>query len=278
MIYRNSLHPDLAIVLIIAFITGCTAQQPTPDRIATGVAEAKAIAATMTAQAPTVTSTINASPTPTSTMTLPPTKTDASGNQGLSSTDSTPMPEGWSKHTTSEFEIWLPEKWEEWEITPETYPQIIINLKQYAPALAQHLESMMNQPGALETMKLFAYDKGSSGSSMNIVEQDLPPQFQGMPISLGMMMPQFEQMYKQMGMQNISTESGLEINGMDAARVDVDFPMNVTGFGKVTLGMTQYLILSDERMYAITFSDMKRTAQNKVLFEQIMKSFRVIGK
>jgi hypothetical protein len=55
MIYKRLLYPIVLVVLLLVSLAGCAASQPTPDRVATGVAEAKAIAATLTAEIPTAT-------------------------------------------------------------------------------------------------------------------------------------------------------------------------------------------------------------------------------
>jgi len=48
MIYQKFLQQMVIVVLFLLFVSGCVTTQPTPDRVATGVAEAKAIAATLT--------------------------------------------------------------------------------------------------------------------------------------------------------------------------------------------------------------------------------------
>ncbi len=78
-----------------------------------------------------------------------------------------------------------------------------------------------------------------------------------------------------MGGQNIAIETGIEINGLDAARASFDLPMQYTGGGKLTAGNIQYLIFSNEQFYAISFSYLKDSDKEPSEFEPIAKSFRI---
>jgi hypothetical protein len=246
-------------ILLIVSLTACSMQifTPTPTPSMT----------------PTLTPIPTRSPTPT--ITLTPTPTTTLTPIASPTLEFTPTPEGWSKRTAKEIEIWLPDKWQEWEITPESIQTILKLLKQVSPTLAQQLETALKQPDTMMSMRMYAFDKGNSGASMNIVEMELPEELSQLPISLSMMMPEFEKMYKNIGAQNISSETGIEINGMDAARVSLDMPIQISGNGKVTIGMIQYLVLFDKHFYGITFSDLKGSDQTHSVFEQIVNSFRV---
>ena len=49
--YQKYFYPNMSVIYLILFVMGCATTQPAPDRVATGVAEQKAIAATLTADA-----------------------------------------------------------------------------------------------------------------------------------------------------------------------------------------------------------------------------------
>ena len=83
MIYKRLLYPIVLVVLLLVSLASCAAPQPTPDRVATGVAEAKVIAATLTAQPPMARPTYTALPIPTKTSTPKPTLTPTASETHL---------------------------------------------------------------------------------------------------------------------------------------------------------------------------------------------------
>jgi hypothetical protein len=78
MIYQKFLHPVIFVILFLVSVEGCAAPQPTTDRVATGVTEAKVVAATLTAQPPIASPTYTALPIPNKTSTPKPTLTPIS--------------------------------------------------------------------------------------------------------------------------------------------------------------------------------------------------------
>ena len=83
MIYQKFLHPVIFVILLLVSVEGCSAPPPTPDRVATGVTEAKVVAATLTAQPPMARPTYTALPIPTKTSTPKPTLTPTASETHL---------------------------------------------------------------------------------------------------------------------------------------------------------------------------------------------------
>ncbi len=139
---------------------------------------------------PTLTPTLTQTPIPThtSTPTYTPSPTVTSTETPLPTLEASPTPNGWSKHTTDDFEIWLPDHWQEMEMTAEKIQDNLKIMKELFPSNAQQFENILSQPGMLKTMKMYAFDKEKLGISMNIVNQEIPVSI----ITLNMIMPQME--------------------------------------------------------------------------------------
>jgi hypothetical protein len=229
--------------------------------------------------APTATSTLTLTvtlvpthtPTPEPTATLMPTDTPS---PTLSPTpEYTATPSGWSKHTTAEFEIWLPESWRQWEITEETIPLIHEALLLANPAMAEMFAQAMMQPGAVDMFKMYAYDTRGRGANLNVTGKALP-----LPVTIAQLMPQMEASYQAMQVKNLSIEGDLEINGNPAGRIEFDIATAAGGGETETLRTLQYIVLSDTAFYAITCGALAdEFEENREIFERIMHSFALLA-
>jgi hypothetical protein len=251
-------------------LTSTPTSAPTLSQIAM-VDTAVAVVKTATALAPTPAATSTATSMPSQTPSPEPTATPS---QAPSPT-STSTPSGWKQIVVpGEFEIWLPEQWEQWEVTEETLQLIIETVKEIYPQLSEVISTTLRQSGGsggVEVPRFLAIDI-ESGDTMNIGVETLP-----VPLSINDLIILLELTYGQLDVQNVSIHS-LDLNNMKAAQVQFDLPMDVPGEGTVTFKYVQYVILKGQKMYVMTFTtDRQRIDDILPIFGQIANSFRVIS-
>ena len=213
-----------------------------------------------TAPPPTNTPTQSSSPTPanTSTPLASPTLTH------------TPTPEGWVKHTAGKIEIWLPNSWEEWEVTEDTLAIVNEALQEMTPQYADFMKEMLEQPEMMEALRIFAVDTEGEGANMNITEETLP-----IPLNINDFVSMMVQVYEELGAENISTRI-LELNGMKAAQAQYDLPIQVSGYGTIVFRDVQYVVLKGQKVYVISFTtDPQEYPTLLPTIEQIANSFRI---
>ena len=93
MLNKPVLYRTMVVIFLLALVTGCASPQPAPDRVATGVAEQKAIAATLTAETGGITSPLQPPPSSITVMSeKPSTIQQRSDSEGTLSLDETRTP------------------------------------------------------------------------------------------------------------------------------------------------------------------------------------------
>jgi len=209
-------------------------------------------------------------PTLTPTQSISPTPVHTSTPLATPTITHTPTPEGWAKHTAGEIEIWLPNGWEEWEVTEDTLAIVYEAIQEMDSQFADAMEVMLEQPEMMESLRLLAIDTEGEGAQMNITEDTLP-----IPLSVNDFASIMIPVYEELGAQNISTRTP-EINGMKAAQIQYDLPMQIPGYGTFILKNIQYIVLKGQKAYVITFStDQQEFPTLLPTIEQIANSFRI---
>ena len=233
---------------------------PTPTLdIRTQVAQALSVMQTATALVPTPTAT--PTPTRTATPTATPTRT------AMATPTPTLAPSG-KEHRVGEFSLWLPPKWEPWQITLQTLQSVIDAMKQASPQFAKSMEAMLSDPQTLQSMKFFAYN-AESGASLNVVTTTLP-----FPVPMDTLTMVITESLAAEGVTVVSIKT-LDINGMDAVQVFCELTMEVSG-AKLTVSEVAYLVMKGSRLYMLTFAaDSKNFERLLPTFHQIATSFRV---
>lgn len=223
---------------------------------------------------PTVTSTPLATLTPTTTATAtPPPTATPTATAALASTATRtppPVPPGWSKPVSTEFEIWLPAGWEEWDITPETIQLVAQAMQELNPQWAEVISATLRQPAAQQNLKLVAIDMGS-GASLNISRTPLP-----FPIPVPMLATLLESEYAGLGAQHI-TSTTIEIGGLQVAQIRCSLPINIAPGEVVVMENVQYIVLKGQRAFVMTFNtDAEHIAAQLSTFDRIAQSFKII--
>lgn len=219
---------------------------------------------------PMPTLTLTPSPTFTQTQTLSPTPVHTSTPLASPTHTHTSTPEGWVRHTAGEIEIWLPNGWEEWEVTKDTLDIVIEALQEMNSQFVGVIEELLEQPEMMETLRLFAFDTEGMGAQMNITADTLP-----IPININDFGLIMIQLYEELGAQDISITI-VEINGLKAALIQYDLPMEIPEYGTFISKNIQYFVLKGQIAYGITFStDPQEFPTLLPTIEQIVNSFRI---
>lgn len=226
--------------------------QVTPGEVLLTPTHTETIAALEEAQTPTLAPEPTQSPSPTATV--------PSGNLNL--------PAGWIEYTTDEFSIGLPESWEIVDIDEEGMQALMDLLSQYDPAWAEALESTY-MGEAVTPPIFFAMDTemvGMGYSNVNITKETFP-----LPFPMRDLCAEIDTLYAQMGMNIIDSNCDLSINGLDAARYNIE-----TRVGNITTQQYQYIIRYSTTYYFISLSvDQSGWSNYQSIFEGIGESFTI---
>lgn len=203
---------------------------------------------------PTTTPTIEPSSTPTSTL--------PSGNLSL--------PDDWLEYNTEDFAIGLPASWEVVDIDEEGMQALLDLLSDYDPNWAELLESTMTGDAAAPPI-LFAMDTemvGMGYPNVNISKETLP-----IPFPMGDLCAELDSLYTQMGVDLITSDCDLTINGLDAAKYNL-----AVRVGGISTQQYQYIFKDNTQLYFVSLSvDQNGWSEYQSTFEQIAQTFTITG-
>ena len=272
--------PILVSLLLVASVTACTSFSESQHN-----AEATEIAAqvfaTQTAQAPTATPTASPTPTwtpmPTSTPSPTPTPTPTASpmpttTPTLSPTQTSipfPLPEGWIDYGSGGFHIALPEAWQAIDIDQEGMEAIFDALEGLDADWAQSITDMLSSEQAQESFKLWAMEPKVAGMgfpTLNVQHQVSP-----FAMEPDLLLSQLEAIYEQMGIEVVSIEPDLEINGLTASRLSIRLSTDLT-----TVRNYQYVFMKGRDLWTVNMSvDDSKWSEYEPLFVQIGETFRL---
>lgn len=257
----------LMCLLTSAILVACGPSQAERDARDTKIAAD--IYATLTAEAPTPTPT--ATNTPTRTPTPTPTNTQTPTNTPTFTSTSSPFPlqAGWREYDLSDFRIALPEEWEAVDIDKEGFDAIISQLGGLEYDWAKNTAEMMSSEGMQEMTKFWAKDSEPAGVGFATANVTFQSMFYKVDIEDFCTM--MSSTYQQMGMTMLDSKCGLEINGLDAARFELQM-----GIGPFAVKEHQYVYLDDSDIWSVNVAvDETQWSKYESTFETIAESFRV---
>lgn len=154
-------------------------------------------------------------PTPTST----PTPTVSPTPTYTPTPESPPVPAGWVTYYASNFSLALPERWEAVDVDEEGAEVLMDALEALDTEWAQNLRAMFSSGAALQYLKFWARDTelvGISFAAVSATRQTFPAE-----VDAATLAEQSASLHEQLGIEVLGIEQGLEINGLDAARLEI---------------------------------------------------------
>ena len=128
---------------------------------------------------------------------------------------------------------------------------------------------MISAEAMQEALRMWAMDPEPAGvgfATVNVSHQQQP-----FSMRTNMLIIQLETAYEQMGFEVLSSDSGLEINGLDAGRIGVRLAMGPFGIQQY-----QYIYVRDTDLWIVTLAvDENVWETYEPIFVQIGESFRL---
>ena len=246
---RATLLQLIAFVALVGLVGACSGR-PAPDQ-------------TLPSTRPSP-----ATPAPSPTFTQRPTTAPA-----LPSVTSAPSPlaDDWIDYENESVRLALPPNWKTIELTSGEAQAALEDLKQDNPQMADIISS----PGVLQSAVLWAFGPANSEFADNLNIRGAPlgaeriTDMQGQVLDL--LLPQLDRA----GFAVLSSDAGLRINGLPAARIT--YTLSTTTAGKSTSAILghQYLVLSDSHLWILSYSTTpERDGRMAPIFEHSARSFR----
>ncbi len=179
---------------------------------------------------------------------------------------------GWVTHQIEEFELALPETWEIIPMDKEKLELIVKIMKETNPQWAAQIEMLLTT-GLYEQFRLWAMDTESVDLLTNVNVIYLP-----VPMTARVYVTTVKKQLEGMGAKVVATDDDLEINGLQAGRIDYEIVVQTFGGDEIlTIGIQYAIIVDVEGVYIVTFGtgEQQREAQSPV-FERIANSFSLI--
>lgn len=173
-------------------------------------------------------------------------------------------PEGWERHATANFQIDLPDTWDTFDLTEESYEAILEELGNWNPEAASLLEEWLTP----DLFEFFAFDTESVGyiTNLGILRQESP-----LPMTIPALIAEIENGYTALGVAVLGSDSGLTIGGLEAGRFRASIPSDSTQIMQL-----YYVVLAKPNLvFGLVFSTDQFDTSEPV-FEQMADSFRVL--
>jgi hypothetical protein len=173
------------------------------------------------------------------------------------------------EYSAAGFHIALPERWEVVDLDEEGVEALIAVLENLGTEWAQNVSSMMSAEAIQESMKLWAMDPVPAGIGFATI--NVQHQVQPFAIEPDVMLAQLEVVYEQMGIEMVGSESGMDINGLEAIRAEIRAPV-----GPMAVKQFQYVYIQGRDLWSVTLAvDENEWSAYEPVFVQIAESFRV---
>jgi len=264
---RRLLRQAFGLTLIVLLLAGCGGGLTEPTSMPTPIPPTDTPTPIPPIDTPTATNTPTRTPTPTQTNT--PTRTPTPTPSFTPTPSPDPLLVGWREYTVSGFRIALPEQWEVIDIDREGMDAILTLTRGLNTEWAQNTAAMLTSEGMQEMMKLWAMDTEPAGTgyaNVNVVFQSMP-----FNVKIDDLCVQMDTAYQQMGITLLNSECGLEINGLDVGRFDVQ-----VGVGAFAIKQYQYVYADGRNMWSVSLGvDETQWPKYTYTFVTIAESFRV---
>lgn len=158
-----------------------------------------------------------------------------------------PLEEGWVEYDTGEFRVALPEQWEVIDVGQEGIEAILGLVENLDNEWAQSISGMISAEAMQEALRMWAMDPEPAG--VGFATANISYQQQPFSMRTNMLIIQLEAAYEQMGFEVVSSDSGLEINGLDAGRIGVRLAMRPFGVQQY-----QYLYARDTDLWIVSLA------------------------
>ena len=189
------------------------------------------------------------------------------------------VPAGWTMHTRQAdgFAVALPAGWKQIDLDPETLDSVLNDLKKQNPDLGFLIEGQARQLLATG-VRFWAFDLSPAslasgyGTNFNILKQPMTTRV-GIDFVAQLVAGQLENVsnvVKPVKYRRADLPTG------DSAVLEYRMSLK-TPQGDVMLSITEYLVLTDDDMYAITFGTTAAQADKYApTFEKVAQSFRLL--
>jgi hypothetical protein len=176
------------------------------------------------------------------------------------------LPEGWERHTTANIQVDLPETWDAWELTEETFEAVREVLRNVNPAFASQVEKTLSP----EVSEFFAYDTESEEyiTNLTVVRQELP-----FPTTVPAAIAELESLLSSWGLTVLATDSDLTIGGLNAGKITVSM-----AFDSDEVTQAQYMVqLKPNVVWGLMISAHSDDFDTlEPLFDAIAETFRIL--
>jgi len=165
----------------------------------------------------------------------------------------------------------LPERWEAIDVDEEGVEALIDALEMLDTEWAQSLTEMFSSEEILEYLKFWARDTEPAGigfATVNVMQQSL-----SYKVDAGTLAEQSAYLYESMGLEFLGMEQNLEINGLDAARIEIRAEA-----GLFVVRDYQYFFVQGREAWAVTFAVGDTSwSEYEPIFVEIVETFAVYG-
>lgn len=181
------------------------------------------------------------------------------------------LPKGWQRKTTDQLSIALPPEWRTIELGGEDAQTLFDELQKTNPDLA----GVIGGPKALESAVLWAFGPLHIDFVDNMNIRRSPWGLAGRLYDLGDVVEVLLPQYEKMGMKVSSTDTGLRIFDLPAARVSYTLQVNGATGEPLEIWGRQYILATDEELWVISCGTTSERAETMAeVFERSAQSFR----
>jgi hypothetical protein len=178
-----------------------------------------------------------------------------------------PLQEGWRGHTASGFYLALPEKWKSVNVDQEGIEPILTMIKGLNPVWTQDIARTVSPKDIQDAMKFWAMGTEPAGigyATITVLSISMPLNGSNQDLCV-----EITASYKQMDIEVLDTECGLEINKMDVVRLKMRS-------GPIASISYQYFYLQGNKSWILSLSvDETNWAKYQSTFETVAESFMV---
>jgi hypothetical protein len=179
-----------------------------------------------------------------------------------------PIRAGWTDHAAADFRLALPERWEAVDATKEGIQAILDAVGKMDSDWARNMAEMYSAESLQKSIKFWAMDSQAVRGSYATVAVTTLELSEETP--LRQLMPKISTALKDTGAQVTAITYGLRVNGLDAARMSVRFPV-----GSLTAQEYTYVYMRGKKVWVGSYAvDQRYWDTYAATFASSARSFR----
>ena len=165
----------------------------------------------------------------------------------------------------------LPKRWEAIDIDEEGIDALLDAIESLDTEWAENTAAVLSSETMVEYLKFWARDTEMAGMGFATVQ--VAQQRMVYRVDAETVVGQLEAAFESMGIEVLDVETGLEINGVDAARIDIRAG---TGFGLAR--QSQYVFVQGRNLTIMgCTADESAWSEYEPIFEDIVGTFALYG-